>query len=869
MRNKLYVLLLILLWYSGKSQYYLGYHSSDYAGIAGVNIQPATIVDSRYRFDAVLIGWDFQFANNYIGIDRYALTNWGAFNDPDFMDKYLKEYLDGSAKNIYFSTQWHLPSFMITLSEVDAIGFSGRFRTMLNIDDIDEPLARLIYSGLKDSLLWQTRFEDDNISIQLNNWIEYGATYGRVLLDNNEHFIKAAATVKLLQGLGSAYFFVDNLKYRFDNADTLDLFQTDINYGHSTNFEVDLNSFKYRFEAYPTLGLDIGFVYEWRKNFDKYKYDMDGETGLWRRDMNKYKARLGVSLTDLGRMRYKKAPLSANFTADIQNWDINPLDTIKAVSSFDNMIDSMFNYIQDEGFYTMELPTALSVQLDYRFTEGLALNFTSFWGFRKGVKNREKTHFMTTYTLTPRAENTWFGVYVPINYIPDYTDWNFGFGFRMGPFVFGSYDLLGQLVSTKGHIRGASWYGMTKIPIPYGPPKDFDNDHVSDALDECFDVPGVWEFKGCPDSDKDGVQDSEDDCPLVPGLKEFNGCPDKDGDGIMDKDDDCPNDPGPAEFNGCPDKDGDGIMDKDDRCPDVKGLKQFEGCPDTDGDNIPDYKDECPKKPGLPQFGGCPDTDGDGLDDRVDKCPTAPGPKEKFGCPDTDGDGLYDFEDKCPTIKGPVENKGCPYTDTDGDGVRDIDDACPEVPGSVQNKGCPEGDRDNDGIKDTKDDCPDLPGPPENNGCPYTDTDGDGVPDIHDKCPNTPGVKENDGCPELKKEEEEILKTAFENLEFETGSAKIRPSSYASLIDLARLLQKKPTWRLLIEGHTDNVGSRAFNIKLSQQRAESVKNFLMEQGISGDRIITKGYGPDKPIAPNTTPEGRQKNRRVEFTILFE
>ena len=866
-----YAFLMFVLWsFNSKGQYYLGFHSSNWAGIASVHMQPADIVDSRLKFDAVLIGWDFQFANSYVGIDRWALFNWGTFNDPDFKNKYLKEFVgQQESHNVYFSTQWHLPSFMITLSEKDAIGFSGRPRLMLNIDDIDEPLARQIYRSLRDSINWHVRFQDDNISVQFNSWVEYGVTYGRVFYDEGQHFVKAAGTLKLLQGLGSAYLFIRNFDYNFLHEDTLSVFQTEVSYGHSTNFEWDLKSFRYRFEAYPTLGGDIGIVYEWRPNYEKYKYDMDGKTGLWRRDMNKYRIKVGVALTDIGRMRYKKAPLSANFKADVRNWYINPLDTIKTVRQWDQVIEKMFKYEKDEGFYKMSLPTALNTQVDVRLTEGLAVNLTAFWAFNKGTKDIDKTHFMTTYTLTPRAENAWFGVYVPVNYIPDYTDLNIGFGLRLGPFVFGSYDLLGQLLGTSQYIRGLSWYGMTKIPIPYGPPRDFDNDKVSDKLDECYDVPGVWAFKGCPDTDKDSIPDSEDDCPLTPGLLKFKGCPDTDGDGIMDKEDDCPTLAGLKEFNGCPDSDNDGIMDRDDRCPYEKGLKEFDGCPDTDGDSIPDYKDDCPRKHGLIQFNGCPDTDGDGVEDRIDKCPTTPGPKEKFGCPDSDGDGLYDYEDKCPDIKGPVENKGCPYADTDGDGVRDIDDACPTVPGPPQNRGCPESDRDGDGIKDTEDACPDKPGPIENKGCPYTDTDGDSIPDIYDKCPNTPGTRANNGCPELKKEEKEILKTAFENLEFETGSAKIRPSSYASLIELANLLKKKPKWRLLVEGHTDNVGSREFNLKLSQRRAEAVKKFLVEQGVEPHRIITKGYGPDRPIAPNDTPEGRQKNRRVEFTILFE
>lgn len=140
------------------------------------------------------------------------------------------------------------------------------------------------------------------------------------------------------------------------------------------------------------------------------------------------------------------------------------------------------------------------------------------------------------------------------------------------------------------------------------------------------------------------------------------GGKDTDRDGILDVDDECPEVPGLLEFKGCPDTDGDGIPDKDDACPEVAGLKEFNGCPDTDGDGVPDNLDKCPKIPGPKELDGCPDTDGDGVVDKDDKCPTVPGPKENNGCPwpDTDGDGVPDKDDKCPTVKGPASNNGCP-----------------------------------------------------------------------------------------------------------------------------------------------------------------------------------------------------------------
>ena len=172
---------------------------------------------------------------------------------------------------------------------------------------------------------------------------------------------------------------------------------------------------------------------------------------------------------------------------------------------------------------------------------------------------------------------------------------------------------------------------------------------------------------------------------------------DDDGDGVINRYDECPQVPGPAERKGCPvkDTDGDGIIDTVDKCPFQPGLAEFQGCPvtDHDGDGIDDEKDKCPWEAGPPERQGCPvkDTDGDGIDDEKDKCPREAGPLSRQGCPvkDTDGDGVVDERDACPTEAGLVELRGCPAKDTDEDGVADHVDNCPTEKGLAANQGCP------------------------------------------------------------------------------------------------------------------------------------------------------------------------------------
>ena len=155
------------------------------------------------------------------------------------------------------------------------------------------------------------------------------------------------------------------------------------------------------------------------------------------------------------------------------------------------------------------------------------------------------------------------------------------------------------------------------------------------------------------------------------------------------------------------------------------------------------------------------------------------------------------------------------------------------------------------------------------------DSDGDGVPDFFDKCPNTPaGTKvDGSGCPLPKvetkvivtEEDRRVVREAIKNLEFDFGKATIREHSYPSLERVARLLIDK-NFSLKLAGHTDNVGSAEANMRLSKDRAESIKSFLVSKGANASRIEATGYGKDQPIASNKTAKGRQLNRRVEFTL---
>lgn len=202
--------------------------------------------------------------------------------------------------------------------------------------------------------------------------------------------------------------------------------------------------------------------------------------------------------------------------------------------------------------------------------------------------------------------------------------------------------------------------------------------------------------------------------------------------------------------------------------------------------------------------------------------------------------------------------------DSDNDGVSDANDACPNTPAGVDvdGRGCPRDD-DGDGVANYNDKCPDTPRgiTVDNRGCPLDD-DNDGVVNNRDECPGTPqGTKvDSKGCPEAAE-----TAVVLHDVNFAFDSSALDESSRTALDRAARII-KQQHLSLGIVGHTDSIGSAAYNQALSERRAEAVRAYLVAAGVDKASLIASGKGENSPVASNQTPDGRAKNRRVEFVI---
>jgi OOP family OmpA-OmpF porin len=208
--------------------------------------------------------------------------------------------------------------------------------------------------------------------------------------------------------------------------------------------------------------------------------------------------------------------------------------------------------------------------------------------------------------------------------------------------------------------------------------------------------------------------------------------------------------------------------------------------------------------------------------------------------------------------------------DSDGDGVYDGLDQCPGTPTGmkVNDQGCPL-DSDGDGVTDDKDKCPDTPKGEKVNadGCPL-DSDGDGVPDSKDACPTVPAATP-DGCPPpapaaAPEPPPAPKKLVLEGVNFDNNSATLRPDADEILDKAAATLKEWGDVKVEVAGYTDSNNTDAYNLDLSDRRANAVREYLISKGIDAARLTGKGYGEASPIADNGTAEGRAKNRRVEL-----
>jgi outer membrane protein OmpA-like peptidoglycan-associated protein len=459
------------------AQQNIGLASGNYAGISGAWLNPASIVDSRYKFDMTLYGYESYFSNNALLLSNKVLRD-RLFSKPPYDSSHeqavdeLLTPLDDLPEKVQGSTVSEIQapfSFMARIGNGSSIGLNIRNRTGITMAGLDRTTAEMLYDNLQDPDLYGVVQDNSGFNFSYMNWMEVGFTYGRVLVRSDHHFLKAAVTLKALAGSASLYLSSDDLRLIQEGPDSLSIQSPLVEYGRTERGDFDTYQRRNLLNGVEdwALGWDAGLVYELRGNLAKGRYlDQDSEVKE-RLDLNKYIVRVGVSLLDAGRFTYTRRELSQDYSANITGWDISQVNA-SDLDQWDTAFAEIADYVPNgSATYTHRLPTAIAANIDLHVFGGFYLNAGGYGDATRLFREASTTLRPVEWVaLTPRFENRWFGFYLPLSRSAEQT--RIGATVRIGPVYFGSNNLADQLANAQN--TQADYHFGVRFSIGQGKP---------------------------------------------------------------------------------------------------------------------------------------------------------------------------------------------------------------------------------------------------------------------------------------------------------------------------------------------------------------------------------------------------------------
>ena len=419
-----------------------GLRSDNYTGVNGVFFNPASIADSRYRFDFNLLSLSFFMGNNK------AAFNTNTISSPD-LDALKNHFVGAGAGLTSFMLEVDVlgPSLMFNTGKKSAMAFTTRARAIFNMVDVDGEKASQLIDDFGDGVSYPYSLAmGADVRFIANAWTEYGVSYARILMDDGAHFLKAGLAVKYLTGAGNAYLNISRLNATL-NEDTISgeylnnaTGRLDVGLGG-----IDISNFAIEgllSTENTGFGSDLGVVYEFRPQHENYR--SDDKTG-WKRDRNKYKFKIGIALLDIGSIKYKRDRAhSGGYDVSITGEERLYLDDISDLEEYKEFFDSLPQYFpavasSNESTYKVMLPTTVHLNLDYHLHRGFYLQLASQMPI--GNENIYNSRYYRSVSFIPRYEGRGFGFSLPFNY-NNLTNFNAGVSIRLGSVYIGSGSLL-------------------------------------------------------------------------------------------------------------------------------------------------------------------------------------------------------------------------------------------------------------------------------------------------------------------------------------------------------------------------------------------------------------------------------------------
>ena len=478
---------LFFLSYTLHAQQWLGISTSNYAGTYNITANPANVADSRYKFFMNIAGVNADFSNNYaswaapysfFGLttnsvpDKYRASNGLA----GFKTSYIQEKRSRNNTVTFAAADVRGPSLLYTFEKAKvAVALTSRIRVLTNLENTTAQVAHVMVNGTLVPDLYGISQINNNFRLNLNGYTEMGITVGFVVREQDQDFFKVGFTAKRVNGLLNAHYVVDEVDFKITENTTLPkrqdlLFQKAVGtFGLTKSDAIKTASLSpnWLFGNLPAgtgYGFDIGAVYEFRPEFDKYdikikqKWQMEGTK-------NKYLYRIGVALLDFGKINFNNPNYVRTTNILVNNLLISP-GTFNKIDSPDQLYNQMNDAfgLSDGNYqtsFTSVLPMALSTNFDYRYSEKIYFNV--MWV--QSLRNLEKlgANQPSMLAFIPRYETKFMEVALPIALQNGYRNLTIGLAGRIGPLFVGT-DNLGGVINI-GNPRGISAYFGLSLPI--------------------------------------------------------------------------------------------------------------------------------------------------------------------------------------------------------------------------------------------------------------------------------------------------------------------------------------------------------------------------------------------------------------------
>ncbi|MEZ4774225.1 MAG: DUF5723 family protein [Bacteroidia bacterium] len=834
-------------------QSFLGLQTGKTLGIYNLDLQPAAIAGQNPNVDIQLFGLSATLESNYLSVSTSAIKDgsvWSA--DGSNYTRIFPETLNGKEKNMFLNSDFLLPSLSVKVNPNRSFALSGRLRSFSHLDKVGEPAARFSFLGLDIPEQFGIQYNNDRFRFSTLSYVELGLAWAEKVYENGPHRIMAGARFKFLSGLAGAYLYANRLEYSFDNAHILNVHEADMEFAHSIPIEGIDNNFNPRndFDKFNLrntgLGADLGAIYEYRP---------DGQN---------YKARVGLSILDLGSISFEQSVFSQNFSGSVIGYDLNQLN-LNGVRNFDSTLNSEFEYQSGGAQFRMALPTVVSLQADFRLQRNVYVSVIPFLAMKR-YGRAGAVHQLSNLAVTPRFEGKWWGVGIPFSLAGD-RGTSVGATVRVGPVVAGSANLFNFLL--KDNIRSADVHFGFRIPLsvskkdktgqeelPPSPEPESKPEPTEKPQKEPKEKP-VKEPKEKPEKPE------KPDTEKTVAEKKTKEKPIKE-----------PVEKAPKEV---PDKPMSISPEKTEAVPEIEATPEIAlpmeskaPAPVVESTPLPPATEtaaEIAKKEAIARAEEKARAVAEAARIKREEARQKEVEAQKKAreqellstdtelYQDRDNDGIADKYDQCPDVPGPLALAGCPEK-VEKTVVKTVPkpvvETEPVVAGMDYSKG----------IYSTG---------PLSKYLPYADYDHDGVVNEDDRCPESAGPKSRMGCPEEDPRGDHLLEEleidAFERIYFDSGSDHLTGNSRMVLNRVSDFLKSQPEANIQLVGHADDIGSDSYNDDLSQRRSESAKKYLVAKGISEDRLSIEYFGKRMAVVPNRDEAARKKNRRVEIVLV--